>query len=816
MAKSPSNPLFIENSRKILGREQNHIGLIKAFSKANNALTSEQSIRFGGIDFEVDNDTNLEKILGTYNEHDSYQCCEENILFNLCRWIRYACDSNITIVHWTRYDSNRIIKLFMENLTQEERNKAWKKIGKVSGKWDFKNQDWEVEPICSIKYNNDKKNFSEYGIKQTLSNSITLFYRNKYKIKTVTVVDCKALWKGNLETACRDSNIVYTKMHEGYTDKRTGKNYSVHVVDWNYYKKSVKYRLAVQKSNEEDCRAARDLAYKYNDNFKQLTGKYLTRIYSSGSMAKGALHAILSEDDYQSLNFLSILETWNTESDEATFRTVWEGVLRASEAYSGGKFTLHHVGQGDAYYADVNACYVYPLLRLPDLRGSRISIHEGSPESKKDNELLFIRGTVNIPKDLIHPFQVPNPNKLNQIIEPYGEYETSYTWEEREFGLKYGVKFCNESYVKITTTGKISPLAKAVRFFLEQRMKFRAQKSTAETTAKDAANSCYGITAQKNSVYEWDNESNDYILSSYRAGPFWNPFYAAMITATARVLICSAAMEIQKRGGKILQINTDSIHWSGKASDLPETYETPVGLSGWVSDKTPGYLSKPCLYKDFISIACGIWGGYNVEKGKFETKLRGFTIPHDGKVHYLKELLESNIDLEDGNLSLEGNKFISYKLAKILKDYGVSDIGHIEKISKYFNIISRTKGINPLDNSMHPCKDLLKGFTKIEQWCTEDFFGKEINHNVKILRGLCMEKMNTEKTPSERRKETYKKYNAKRPKRNYTIEQNEIRKLKQKIQRRQKHLKEGDGNALEITAEINTLKEHIRLIEAGK
>ena len=54
-----------------------------------------------------------------------------------------------------------------------------------------------------------------------------------------------------------------------------------------------------------------------------------------------------------------------------------------------------------------------------------------------------------------------------------------------------------------------------------------------------------------------------------------------------------------------------------------------------------------------------------------------------------------------------------------------------------------------------------------------------------------MEKMNTEKTPSERRKETYKKYNAKRPKRNYTIEQNEIRKLKQKIQRRQKHLKEG-------------------------
>ena len=79
-----------------------------------------------------------------------------------------------------------------------------------------------------------------------------------------------------------------------------------------------------------------------------------------------------------------------------------------------------------------------------------------------------------------------------------------------------------------------------------------------------------------------------------------------------------------------------------------------------------------------------------------------------------------------------------------------------------------------------------------------------------------MEKMNTEKTPSERRKETYKKYNAKRPKRNYTIEQNEIRKLKQKIQRRQKHLKEGDGNALEITAEINTLKEHIKLIEAGK
>ncbi len=813
MAKSPSNPLFIENSRKILGREQNHIGLIKTFSKVISGLTSEQSIRFGGIDFEVDNDTNLEMIMGTYNEHDSYQCCEENMLFNLCRWIKYACDSNITIVHWTRYDSNRIIRLFMQKLSQEERNKAWKKIGKVSGKWDFKNNDWEVEPICRIKSKE-----AEYGVKQTLPNSITLYYKNKYKYRTVTVVDCKALWKGNLETACRDSNIVYTKMHEGYTDKRTGKNYSVHVVDWEHYKKSVKYRLAVQKSNEEDCRAARDLAYKYNDNFKQLTGKYLTRIYSSGSMAKGALHAMLSEEDYNSLNFLSILETWNTESNEAVFRTVWEGILRASEAYSGGKFTLHHVGSGDAYYADVNACYVYPLLRLPDLRGSRISIHEGSPTSKKDNEMIIIRGNVDVPKDLIHPFQVPNPENLLQIIEPYGSYETSYFWEEREFGLKHGVKFSDESYVKITTTGEISPLAKAVRYFLEQRMKFRAEKSTAETTAKDAANSCYGITAQKNSLYEWDNETNDYILSSYKAGPFWNPFYAAMITATARVLICSAAMEIQKRGGKILQINTDSIHWQGKETDLPQKYNTPVGVSGWVTDKTPGHLSKPVLYKDFISIACGVWGGYNTEKEKFETKLRGFTISHESNRHYLKELLEANIDSTNGSISIEGNKFISYKLAKILKDYGVNDIGRIERRNKRFGIISKTKGFNPLVNSPQPCKDLLNGLTKIEQWNAMDFYAKsnEINKNLKILRGLCMEKIMNAKTRGTKRKETHKKYNAKRPKRNYTIEQNEIRKLKQKIQRLQKHLKDGDGNALEITAEINKLKEHIKLIETGK
>jgi hypothetical protein len=120
---------------------------------------------------------------------------------------------------------------------------------------------------------------------------------------------------------------------------------------------------------------------------------------------------------------------------------------------------------------------------------------------------------------------------------------------------------------------------------------------------------------EKTTTYENKKYIDAVERSGYRAGEFFNPLYAAIITSRTRLLIAKNATAIEKRGGKVILIMTDSIFWTGKpdminADDVREL-------------KTVGYFEKPTKVRDLVCLGSGRYS-FKDEKGDHITsKNRG-------------------------------------------------------------------------------------------------------------------------------------------------------------------------------------------------
>lgn len=116
----------------------------------------------------------------------------------------------------------------------------------------------------------------------------------------------------------------------------------------------------------------------------------------------------------------------------------------------------------------------------------------------------------------------------------------------------------------------------------------------------------------KVTVYE-----EEVVRNGYRAGEFWNPIYAAIITARTRLTLAKAADAIEKKGGKPIVLMTDSITWQGDADMLPRELVK--------EQKTLGYFEPPEEVKDIVCLGTGRYG-YKYREGgewKEESKKRG-------------------------------------------------------------------------------------------------------------------------------------------------------------------------------------------------
>lgn len=102
--------------------------------------------------------------------------------------------------------------------------------------------------------------------------------------------------------------------------------------------------------------------------------------------------------------------------------------------------------------------------------------------------------------------------------------------------------------------------------------------------------------------------------NGYRAGEFWNPCYASIITSETRLLMAMAADAIEQRGGKVILLMTDSILWEGDKDMIPSKYVR--------DEKTLGYFETPEKVHDIVCLGSGRYG-FKKENGYYQAKRRG-------------------------------------------------------------------------------------------------------------------------------------------------------------------------------------------------
>lgn len=201
----------------------------------------------------------------------------------------------------------------------------------------------------------------------------------------------------------------------------------------------------------------------------------------------------------------------------------------------------------------------------------------------------------------------------------------------------------------------------------------------------------------------------------YRAGEFWNPLYAAIITAQTRILMSKAANAIEENGGQPIILMTDSITWKGNKDMLPEKYVR--------HEKTLGYFETPEKVKDIICLGSGrygfkMWNDKTQGWTDYEAKRRGLNAVaiHDkngeplGDFNWSK-VLQEMVNADDTKINISVRTLISPGAVYLSNQYTLNDLGRIvEQTRNIQAIVGDTKReIHPdIDNPHRLQKEMIK------------------------------------------------------------------------------------------------------------
>jgi hypothetical protein len=245
----------------------------------------------------------------------------------------------------------------------------------------------------------------------------------------------------------------------------------------------------------------------------------------------------LVNDDLKSIPFINYYDLW---ADEYGGEVLKDMYCLFMESYSGGEIEAYQYGfTEEAFTTDRVQAYPSEVLELWDLRGAKITWGEGEPPHIP-NSYCFVRGDMDCPETLdYHPLTVKHSLFKNTNVRGVGEYRASYLLGERDFMIKYGATFSNEKWYNIETLGKPSPLAIVMRKLIDMREALRQEKK--DHVAKTTSASVYGLTIEAVDTFIMD--SKNVIRDGYRAGEFFNPIIASVITSGVRVKM-SEAMRI--------------------------------------------------------------------------------------------------------------------------------------------------------------------------------------------------------------------------------------------------------------------------------
>lgn len=698
------NELFI--GREFLnleGRQIKHPSLIQHYANLNVNKTRDDMIELVGLDIETDPDTGMIRLLGLYEgnaddyegDYRGYDIYEHDIFLMFIAELKHIIKSRKHIANWTKFDPTHILKMFILFDYNEEREKqALKRFGKVGG--EYEDGEWIVNPVISVETDE-----YEIGIKQAIRSSLQFYLITKEdgRLRTCWSYDINGFYKGNLEDE-GDYNKIQPNGSRGRFKWYSKLDKSAHVVDWERYQEDNDYRILVRKSNELDARVAMALGYERLKDFKTAFGYYPTSLISAGSLARSSITAMIRNkyidlgldkkdvdlnvtNDLKKLSIITHLDKWLKIYPEPVVKDFY---IMMSEAYSGGYIDAIRYGYAPiGFYADLASAYPAVIDDLWDLTDSEVINGTGTPPEIPYSYIL-IRGLVTIPENVdFHSITIKHPQEHQSNIRPVGTFYATYTKEERDYTETLGATFEKEEWKGVVTKGKLSPLADIITALGLQRDHFRAVGDTAESVVKDTMNSCYGIEFEATNLHEEIDGEPERV--GYRAGEFWNPLYALIVTSRTRLKLASASNEIEKNGGKVILLMTDSILWTGKAENLPINIKLPFETFGVREPKTLGHFETPELVTDICCLGSGRYGFTESKKGKEKktVKRRGINvvdfaendiIPKEAKFEWLNVLKIMAHD-KTNTTKITVRKLISVGMLVGSLDYTIYDLGRI-------------------------------------------------------------------------------------------------------------------------------------------
>lgn len=726
------NELFIGREYlNIEGREVKHPALIKVYGTININKISSKPINVIGLDLETNHKTAELKLLGFYNGQKYNYYHNTTWIESLFSIVRYADRQDRSLVYWNRLDPFVLFKQFLYYVTEEERNRALYMFAKISGEWDNKDYVWEVPPVVKVQVGP-----YTFGIKNVIRSSVQFyFHKEGNPIRTVWAYDVAQLFQEGLEATALGKKDKATGQ---YLNKRlpyyTKMGPEFHKIDWDRFETDEVFRNGVLYSNELDARAVYDLAYQIQEEFKESFRYYPKTLISQGSLARASIVATICNmydlditkevldlatlekvtNDIKSIAFINYYDEWYTKYGGDFLKDLY---ALSMEAYSGGEIEAYAYGTADkGAIADLTQAYPGWAQKLWDLRNCKITKGTGEPP-KTPYSYCLIRGTVKIPSYInYHPLTVKHPIINTTNIRPTGEYIASYILEEREYLIKRGATFTDETWYNIQTEGKLSPLAVVTKSLTELRAKLKPLNK--DYTAKITSASIYGLTMEAVNTYEL--EENDIIRAGYRAGEFFNPIYATWITGQTRIQVSEACDIIKEAGGIPILAMTDSVIWKGTPDMLPAEL--------WRHPKTVGYFEKPSEIKNIVCLGTGRYG-YEDEEGKKTAKKRGLNAVdvHDPEGITLEDFMEednegNSKDFDWGNVldimtkdnseevNIKVRVLVSVGLVNQNSAYTWEDLGKVvTEVRHVPAIVGKTKRV--VDEKLEP-RRLAKGLVE--------------------------------------------------------------------------------------------------------
>lgn len=659
-----------------------------------DSLTRDRAMLIGVVDWDPRQINRTEKERVPYGYAYREEDGVEGMLFFLVSLLDHAVKYGKSFVYWSKFDGIHLFKLMLEHngYKEEEVVTSCERYQKsVKGLYKKGDADWNVQPVvsCKLLY---KEEQIEFGIRFAVADCLCLFFWPERRKKQglppfyVWAYDGSKHWFNGLATEAKNNGIKEYKKGEEYT----------HVVDWSLFKEGYKfgpenafaekqknaYVRSVLVSNYMDCFAAKKLQEIAQANFFKSFGIYPKTMLTAGSLANVAIGKLLETDieKNKSLNFYNQLADWELSGVSLEdMKTVYN---LAIDSYSAGMIDILRIGfVENVAFADVTGSYPSAIRTLLDLKGSKVTTGKNCSWDEVPvptaTRYVFLSAQVNVYTETIHTLSVKaenlhddeEPEKWEDKrgnIRPYGTFIASGLYEEFELVRKQQMKPVSRrlrnaiddpvdevlEWVCIETTGAPSPLVQIIDELFAKRKEYLEQKSNTEQAVKAIMASVYGKTFE--CIRQYEEVEGDVTFVGHRAGQYFNPVLACIITAFARIRLAEAAVEVVRNGGKPMVFMTDALYWEGTTDQLPSSFDSILAhrrgyeKGGWSEEKTLGLFDKPRQFSHGLFLKPGFYEYYDPEKKAYQVKAMGYYINRPKSqqhLPYLRTKLQLAVEL---------------------------------------------------------------------------------------------------------------------------------------------------------------------------